>query len=315
MAKKSEIDPFLPFVKVARASAPAAAALAPAINVTYQHARGALVLLWEGLADRRLLARHLEAGAILLSDVEIRHRLRLAFGVEVDPELAETAGFLERRGDLWRVRGGSRLLAVEGSRLKKKEAAFDDEETIPDPIEHGESYPGDTRGATGGATRGATGGATPGSTGVGPPQRLEDRGKSIQNDLGLAPAAGGTKRSTRRASVWEDLHRELSDLRAKRLQALELDPSPQELAPSRLNQLLRKAADALEEIEPTGAPPEERADDLIALYRRYLWSSRWRRADPPFPLEGFATPALLERLDELFGAGKDDPVTREEEWA
>lgn len=266
------------------------------------------MILWEGLADRRELAKHLRAGAILLTEKEVRHRLQLAFGAEVDPELAATAGFLERRGDLWRVRGGSRLLAVEVARLKKKKSASSD----PIETEHRESHPGVTPGSTPGGTPGSTPPVTPGSTRVEPPHRKEERGKSIQNDLGLSPA-NESKRSTRRASVWEDLNRELSDLRAKRLQQLELDPSPQELAPSRVNQLLRKAAEALEEIEPTGAPPEERTDDLIALYRRYLWSARWRVADPPFPLEGFATPALLERLDELFGDG-NDPVARAEEW-
>lgn len=122
----SEIDPQLPFIQVHRSSAAMGAALAPLLGITYQHARGALVLFWESLADRRLLAKALllPVPMVVLDDKECQRRLQVAFGVQVPPELAATVGILELQNDAkWRVRGMSRYLDAERARLRKKSSA------------------------------------------------------------------------------------------------------------------------------------------------------------------------------------------------
>lgn len=112
-----EIDPQLPYIQVYRNVAQLAAALAPLVSVTNQHALGALVTFWQGLADRRLLAGKTE---LVLGADDVRTRLLIAFGKEVEPRFLVALGFLERRGDGFRIRGASRMLNVEAGRLKKK---------------------------------------------------------------------------------------------------------------------------------------------------------------------------------------------------
>lgn len=134
----TEIDPQLPYIQVHRGVAAMAAQLAPLLGVTYQHVRGSLDVFWENLADRRILARALvlTTPMVLLDDKECRRRLHLAFGMEVLPELAATVGVLELQPDAkWRVKGMSRYLETERTRLVKKKGA------APAPPE---SHPGAT---------------------------------------------------------------------------------------------------------------------------------------------------------------------------
>lgn len=114
-----EIDPHLPYIQVHRSVAHMAAQLAPLLEVSYQHARGGLDVLWETLADRRILAKALALPKpmVLLGDPECRRRLRLAFGRPVEPDTLETVGALERQPDgQWRVRGMSRYIDAELAR-------------------------------------------------------------------------------------------------------------------------------------------------------------------------------------------------------
>lgn len=116
---KTEIDPQLPYIQVHRSVGAMAAQLAPLLAVTYQHARGALDVFWESLADRRILARALllPEPMVLLDDLECRQRLQLAFGAKVEPQLMATVGALEVvQGSKWRVRGMSRYLETERGR-------------------------------------------------------------------------------------------------------------------------------------------------------------------------------------------------------
>ena len=120
--REREIDPQLPYIQVSRGSAAQAAQLAPALGLSYQHTRGALLILWESLADRRLLAEALaKKKAIILEPAELKTRLSMAFGKEIDPGLLVIAGFLEPlEGGAHRVRGMSRALGTEGARLGQK---------------------------------------------------------------------------------------------------------------------------------------------------------------------------------------------------
>lgn len=135
---RKEIDPQLPYTQVHRSSAQKAAALAPLIHVTPQHARGSVLEFWERLSDRRTLKRGLEragGAAIVLTRAEAEAHLMHAFGMKVEPDLIVTAGFLEPLTEgLYRVRGMSRQLETEAKRLRSR----------------GWKPPGDTSGGTSG---------------------------------------------------------------------------------------------------------------------------------------------------------------------
>lgn len=123
MIQTEQIDPQLPYIQVHRSIGPKAAQLAPVLNLSYQHVRGALTVFWEHLADRRRLTRALALPepAILLDEAECRMLLHLAFGVKVEPEVLVGAGVLEPTlGELYRVRGMSRYLNTEAGRVTKK---------------------------------------------------------------------------------------------------------------------------------------------------------------------------------------------------
>ena len=118
------LDSQLPYVQVHRSSAAPAADIAAVLGVSHQHARGSLVAFWERLSDRRLLTGKTE---IVLDEATTRLRLRLAFGLEVDPSLLVVAGFLETRPDGYRVRGMSRQLATETRRASVASAKSNSE--------------------------------------------------------------------------------------------------------------------------------------------------------------------------------------------
>lgn len=114
---RGEIDPQVPFIQVHRSVGPKAASLAQVLKVTYQHARGSLDVFWEGLADRRILAGKSE---LMLTAKELETRLLLAFGQPVDLDHLVHLGLLEPRDGRYRVRGMSRYLVMEASRVAKK---------------------------------------------------------------------------------------------------------------------------------------------------------------------------------------------------
>lgn len=120
---RDEIDPQLPYIQVHRSVAAMAAQLAEPLKVSYQHVRGALDVFWESLADRRILQRalSLEVPMVVLAEADAANRLWLAFGLKVDVALVVAAGVLEAVGPgKYRVRGMSRYLDAEGTRLRRK---------------------------------------------------------------------------------------------------------------------------------------------------------------------------------------------------
>lgn len=114
------------FIQVHRSVAEKAAKLAPVLKLPYQFVRGSMDVLWEGIVDRRLLEATVRAAVVagakpvlVFGPEEMAARLELAFGGPVDPLKLVTAGFLELHPGGFRVRGASRYLAAELSRLKK----------------------------------------------------------------------------------------------------------------------------------------------------------------------------------------------------
>jgi hypothetical protein len=124
---REDIDPQLPYIQIHRSVGAKAAQIAPALGVSYQHARGAMEVFWEMLADRRILdiALQRETPAIVLTDSDCRSRLKFAFGVDLDPELFVMVGFLDPSEGGYRVRGMSRYLVAEAGRLTKKSKRTD----------------------------------------------------------------------------------------------------------------------------------------------------------------------------------------------
>lgn len=122
MARR-EINPQMPFIQVDQNVGARAAQLAARIGVSYQHARGALDIFWESLADRRILAGKTK---VILTPGDCLERLRLAFGCPVDIQTMVSAGFLEVDPEGFRVRGMSRYLKAEAKRdLLKKSSNSD----------------------------------------------------------------------------------------------------------------------------------------------------------------------------------------------
>ena len=135
----------MPFIQVHHSVGAKAAALAPVLKVTYQHARGGLDVWWEGLADRRILGGKLE---LVLSEDEVATRLELAFGVPVGLPIMVRLGFLEPRAGGFRIRGMSRYLVAEATRLKRKGGQAAPETDPGPPPMAPEHHPGGTPSAT-----------------------------------------------------------------------------------------------------------------------------------------------------------------------
>lgn len=153
---KGEIDPQLPFIQVHRSAGAKAAQVAPALGVTYQHARGAMEVVWESLCDRRLFIDRATGQVkekIVLPEREIRLRLKMAFGKDVDLDPFILAGFLEEDSPgHYRIRGMSMYLNAERGRLSKKHPPGTSETPDPDSG-HTRVPPRSDPGPTGDATR------------------------------------------------------------------------------------------------------------------------------------------------------------------
>ncbi len=128
MSRQDNSDP-LPYVQVDRSVKPRAALLAGALGVTTQHALGSLVEWWDLCGD----PRELEAIAAatpdgseperLLPRGDVELRFRLASGRDVAVETLEALGLVERKGEVFRVRGMSRYFAPVQARVKARAAA------------------------------------------------------------------------------------------------------------------------------------------------------------------------------------------------
>lgn len=237
MARRDDkIDPQLPYIQVARGSAAPAAQLAPALGLSYQHTRGALLILWESLADRRLLGAALASEqAVVLDEAETRARLSLAFGKEIDPSLLVVTGFLERRQDgRYRVRGMSRALGVEEERLAKRG------QPRPEPA------------------------ATPPKK----PRKPKPPTQPALLDVPATPAAASPPRAP---SEWQRWHVEFE---ACRRDQLEHDGSPYEpeegLSPIFVNAAMKRMRERL----PPGDAGDEELQRLFDAFTRDPWSTR-----------------------------------------
>lgn len=113
-------DP-LPYVQVDRAVRPKATLLAQLIDVTSQHALGALIGFWDNCGHPRDLEALVAAGKceVVLTGAEVVQRFRIASGgCEVSPADLQALELLEARDDgLYRVRGMSRYFAPIKRRL------------------------------------------------------------------------------------------------------------------------------------------------------------------------------------------------------
>lgn len=137
---REEIDEQFPYIQVDRRVAAHAAKLSTALEITYQHARGALDIFWEGFVTRTELLKAIKLelegrgpARILVSKADVEVRLLLAFGRKVDPALLVSCRLLELEGDLFRICGASRYIGPEWGRLFKKGAMPKRAEKTPSP--------------------------------------------------------------------------------------------------------------------------------------------------------------------------------------
>lgn len=120
---RGEIDPQLPFIQVHRSLWTKATMAAHRLTMAPTHVVGCLALFWMELGDRRRLQRALlmDDPRILVGEAELRTFLLNAFGRDVPLDVLESCQLLEREPDgRWRVRGMSRYLDMEETRLKQK---------------------------------------------------------------------------------------------------------------------------------------------------------------------------------------------------
>lgn len=118
----SSSDP-LPYTQVDRAVKPKATLLAGAISVSPQHALGSLVEFWDLCGDPREIERLIASGKneIWLTRDEVSARFEVASGKSLEPERLCLIGILEKRDNLFRVRGMSRYFAPIRGRLSARE--------------------------------------------------------------------------------------------------------------------------------------------------------------------------------------------------
>lgn len=267
---KQQIDPQIPYVQVKATAVVGATSLAPLLGVSFQHAFGALTLFWIQLADRRLLARFLASGRLVLTDEVCRQRLALAFGREVDPGLFVQAGFLEEASGGWRVRGASRLLNVESARLRKSGAT---------PVE-----PHQNDAIT--SIEGVPPGSHPGSD---PTEERGERKEEREDLFGAKPAP-----TPRKLSRWESLFAELQEVRLEKLG----EGEPEAVPPAQLNAQFRRL------VFPPGVESREAEDTyLFALWCIYLENTWARGLTPAFPLAPFVTEVMQRKLRARFDSG------------
>lgn len=275
-AKKPELDQQLPFVQVHRSVGPKAAQLASALGLTYPHVRGALVIFWESLADRRLLARYarryVDGLKLVMPAADLAVRLKMAFTVDVPLPMFEAAGFLELlpNGE-YRVRGGSRLVKPEAHRLR-----------LAGTGEPGGEGPGEGPGESPGRVPGRAPTPTP----------PEERGERREEKGERRKAKGD-----RAPSAWEDLWNDAQDLRSHRLHEREIEHEREEASPAYLNTVLGRQFGQLREIIPTAE-----AADWLLVWDAYLKADWGAKYDEPWPLGPFVKgwPGLLR---DIHGAG------------
>lgn len=136
-----DIDPQLPFIQLHRSVLQRASVLAPSLGMSTAQAIGCMVLFWMELSDRRLLAKHIPNGKVVLEGPELARRLRMSFGHAVDVEDFIVAGLIEREGNAlgdgvgtwFRIRGMSRQLETEAKRLKIKRTLKNRVQPPPEP--------------------------------------------------------------------------------------------------------------------------------------------------------------------------------------
>lgn len=275
----TELDPQLPYITVHRSVGPKAAQLAATLGVTYAHARGALVILWEALADRRLLAKYAydtaDGPKLALPADDLATRLLLAFGQPVDLAIMESLGFVEPRPDgSYRVRGGSRLLAPEARRLAIKRG------------------------------RGGGGGKSPASgpevdlnptcdpPATHPHVDLNPTSDPLQHPRGERREVRGERREVkderrepkpRAPSEWETLFEDTQLQRYARLEELGEPPDFEVVKPALVNATLKRLFASLTEVVP-GAD----RDDFLIVWHAYLQTDWGAKYSPPYPLSAFA---------------------------
>lgn len=122
--EQRDSDP-LPYRQVDRAVRPKAGLLAQRLGCTPQHALGSLLEWWDLCAPVRLLEQLRERGEaeVVLQKSEVERTFRLASGHDIDAEDLVTLGFLEKKGQCYRVRGLSRDFKPLARRRQARDAA------------------------------------------------------------------------------------------------------------------------------------------------------------------------------------------------
>lgn len=350
---KSKDSDLLPFVQVHRSALSRAPLLANALGCSTQHALGALVQFWALISDPRELEASLaatpegEEPAIILDLADLQLRWKLSAGLDVQPEVLERLGFIERldgEPTRYRIRGLGRYLDAvrrrralraagrKGGRPSKastlSEAKRVGAENGPDPFEDGKGRDEQTDGPQPNDEKPPF--PNPTSEGVekkgleslvaenGPDPFRSRKGQETKRreERGDIDRSRSSLRRSRSPSAWESAWKQMQAERLERLEEVGVErPTEgwptQEFAASRLNQLLRGAAEVLERLDPIPRLPlEDRSVDLLALWRRYLHDTYWQSRTPPWPLEGFVAPKTLERLHALWGT-RADPLKQE----
>ena len=146
---RREIDPQLPFIQIHRGLEARAARLAQMEGMPHSQAVGGMVVLWMDLSDRRILRKAIArpgGSAVVLSKGELEGKLRLAFGRAVAIESLVLCGLIEPMENGYRIRGMSRQMQVEASRLKIQLTALKNADEKRDQVEITFSLPEGTVG-------------------------------------------------------------------------------------------------------------------------------------------------------------------------
>ena len=119
-----EIDPQFPFIQVHRSLPAKTAQVAAVLGLPVAQVLGGMVLVYQTLADRRILAKH--KTELVLPATEVAMRLAMGIGISAaactaNLQVFVLAGLLEPRpNDHFRIRGMSLYFEAEGKRLKIK---------------------------------------------------------------------------------------------------------------------------------------------------------------------------------------------------
>lgn len=116
-----EIDMQFPYIQIHRSVAAKAAMLAARTGVEYFKLRGVLDCWWESMADRRILAKAVSEGGVMLTADQVEQAVSKPCDGKITPADMVAAGFLEPRADRFRARGMSRYIEAENTRLTRKQ--------------------------------------------------------------------------------------------------------------------------------------------------------------------------------------------------